>query len=88
MTTIDFDARYKVRGWKGVAFYVVGYVHRLEPIYDPECDEIEDVEDQTQVVIVMVGDDRKYEVNVEDLTKLEDDEYCSECGQIGCCGSR
>lgn len=36
------------------------------------------------VVIVMVGDDRRTAVDPADLVALDDTEYCRECGQIGC----
>lgn len=47
-------------------------------------DEPEEVEDRTRVRAVMVGDDRVFIVDIEDLSPLEDDDYCPECGQIGC----
>lgn len=40
--------------------------------------------DESRVVAVMVGDDREHVIDVDDLTELDDDAYCSECGQIGC----
>ena len=42
------------------------------------------VADTDRVVAVMVGDDRKHVVDVTDLTQINDDDYCSCCGQIGC----
>lgn len=40
--------------------------------------------DEERVIAVMVGDDRGHVVDVSDLTKLDDNQFCSECGQIGC----
>lgn len=37
-----------------------------------------------QVVCVMVGDDRHWAFDPEDVQPLEREEYCGECGQIGC----
>jgi hypothetical protein len=37
-----------------------------------------------RVKAVMVGDNRVHHEDIEDCTPLKDDEYCSECGQIGC----
>lgn len=37
-----------------------------------------------KVVCVMVGDDHKWTFEPEDITPLEREEYCGECGQIGC----
>jgi hypothetical protein len=34
----------------------------------------------------MVGDDREFSTDPADLTIIDDDAYCSECGQIGCHG--
>lgn len=35
-------------------------------------------------IMVMVGDDRPHHVDRHDMTPLEEDEFCHECGQIGC----
>jgi hypothetical protein len=34
--------------------------------------------------MTMIGDDRVFEVDAEDVHHIRDDEYCPECGQIGC----
>jgi hypothetical protein len=47
-------------------------------------DEAEVVDSETMVRAVMVGDDREHIVDVDDLTVIAEDDYCSECGQIGC----
>jgi hypothetical protein len=88
---LDFDARYRVKGWTGVAFFATGYSTRQEAIYSEDGGEIieyEEVEDTNRAVVVMVGDDTKHTVDIADLTKLDEGEYCPECGQIGCCGGR
>lgn len=36
------------------------------------------------LVGVMVGDDKRHSLREEDCTVLDESEYCSECGQIGC----
>jgi len=95
---LDFDARYSVAGWKGIAFYIYGYPQKWEPCTyfgeDENGDEIEidDIEEgewvddaqSGRVLVVMVGDDKKHEVDVEDLTPIDDLDYCLSCGQIGC----
>jgi hypothetical protein len=81
MTDIDFDARYTVDGWRGIAFYLTGYVQ--EPDEDTWWSGVTN-EDRSRVVAVMVGDDREHIVDVDDLTKLEDGAWCVECGQVGC----
>lgn len=46
---------------------------------DPETEDSE-----TDVIVVMVGDDHKERVPVEELAPLPDDAYCRGCGQVGC----
>jgi len=74
---IDANTRYTVVGYGGVAWYINSY----ETVYDQDGFEYTNNE---RVVCTMVGDDRKFIFDVEDLTELDDSEYCSECGQIGC----
>ncbi len=71
---------YKVRGWAGVAFHVLGW--ETEPDEDTEWSGIE--QRTGRVVAVMVGDDRKHAVSPDDLTPLGEDDYCPGCGQTGC----
>lgn len=98
LNKIDFNARYTVRGYRGVAFYLKGYAQRFEPYtflaVDDETGEDIDVpdpygegeyvDDYENVIAVMVGDDREHTVSVEDITRLDDEAYCHECGQVGC----
>jgi hypothetical protein len=32
----------------------------------------------------MVGDDRVFAFEVDELTKLDEADFCHQCGQIGC----
>lgn len=50
---------------------------------DPNGDG-EWVDDRERIVLVMVGDDREFEFEPEELTKINDEDYCHVCGQIGC----
>ena len=93
MEDLDFDARYSVKHMPGIAFYLVGYVTEWQEyvvdVYDDYDDvfiltDFEEVEDRNRVIAIMVGDDYKHIVDVDDLTKIDDDDYCSGCGQIGC----
>lgn len=96
---LDQDARYRVAGWDGIAFYVHGFPKVWEPYMalceDPETGQ--EYEEDTgegewteqdeacgRVLVVMVGDDTKREVDIADLTPLDDLAYCASCGQIGC----
>lgn len=96
---IDMDARYSVAGYSGIAFYLTGYATDSQEITVPLCEHLEDGphDDDCEYIIeceetlrddmviaVMVGDDREHTIDVDDLTRLDDDEYCSSCGQIGC----
>lgn len=62
---------------------------------DDECDhsmsemcwamgDVSIVIDYDNVIAVMVGDDRDHVIPVEDLTLLNEDEFCHGCGQVGC----
>lgn len=92
---LDFKARYRVAGWNGVAFFLRGYATTQDAVMyyftneageqdEAESGEYETVEDRDHVIAVMVGDDRKRKVSVDDLTVLEEEDYCHVCGQIGC----
>lgn len=78
--TFSADA-YRVRGWgAGIAFSVLGW--ETEPDEDTEWTGMESR--TGRVLVVMVGDDQRHSVDVDDLTPLDREEYCGECGQIGC----
>lgn len=100
---LDFNARYRVDGYTGIAFRLLGWatasntpepylscIPEIDPDHEhddscyvyPEEDEV--ILSDTWVRAVMVGDDTVHEVEVTDLHVLADDEYCHECGQIGC----
>lgn len=88
MTLIDFDKKYYHPDYPGVAWYIQGY--NVERQYDgfPEWayEDYEEVEDVTKVRAIMVGDDRVFLFDTEDMVELDDGDYCTECGQIGCKG--
>jgi hypothetical protein len=77
--TIDFDKRYSVGD--GIAYYLTGFYEYDTP--DTDWDGIKEV-DTSKVIAVMVGDDRRHIIDVDDLTALDDGAFCSGCGQIGC----
>lgn len=60
--------------------------HHGGDLHEVELDEGEWEEDPEsgRVIVVMVGDDKRHEVDLSDLTKLDDGAYCESCGQIGC----
>ena len=62
-----------------------------EPIDEThECDDscgywdYEDMIRDDQAIVCMVGDDRWSTYDIAELTALPREEYCGECGQIGC----
>lgn len=91
---LDLNARYKVADNDGVAWYLVGYKKEwteewyedvgTQSMSDYIYHEPEEIEDRTKVIAIMVGDDREFTFDIEDLIKLDDEDYCHECGQIGC----
>jgi hypothetical protein len=73
----------RVRGWRGIAFWFIGF--KITRYFDECGDEWDTEEDQSLAVVVMVGDDTRHIVNIEYLSPLPRDQFCGECGQIGCC---
>ena len=71
---------YRVRQYPGVAFYVYGW--ETEPDADTEWTGLE--VRTGRIVAVMVGDDRRHSLDPDDVEPLPREEYCGECGQIGC----
>jgi hypothetical protein len=69
----DADA-YTVKGWSGIAWYVRGW----------ETEPNEDTERTGNLVCTMIGDDRHFSFESKDVTPLEREAYCGECGQVGC----
>ena len=74
------DVCYAVNGYSGVAWRYVG--DAVEPDEDTEWTGI--CNRTGQVVMCMVGDDRWFVFDASDCEPIGDDDYCSECGQIGC----
>lgn len=96
--TIDFEAVYRVKGWPQVAVRVYGYPRVWEPYtylctdddgneWEEPSDEGEWIDDTESgdVLVVMVGDDKKHTVDAGSLILLDELDHCAECGQIGCC---
>lgn len=79
MSAFDFEAHYKVDGYDGIAWYALRH-----PVVPPVDGLDEDEEDTDRVVLVMVGDDRKFEFGRDEVHKISEDSFCHGCGQIGC----
>lgn len=80
--TFDFDSSYTVDGYSGIAWYVWGW--ETEPDEDTEWSGYE--QRTGRIVCTMIGDDRKFAFEPEELTILPREDYCEVCGQIGCQG--
>lgn len=71
---------YTARGYNGVAWYALGW--ETEPDEDTEWSGFE--QRTGRVVAVMVGDDRRFTFDPDDLKPLAREDYCGVCGQVGC----
>lgn len=78
---MDFDFSAAYTTGDGIAWRVDNYVTSRDEDY--EWSGIENV-DYDRVEAHMVGDDRTFTFDIDELTKIDEDEYCPECGQIGC----
>lgn len=70
----------QVYGHGGIAFRVIG--PETAPDEDTEWTGIEN--ETGRLLVVMIGDDRVFAVDPDDVTELADEDLCFECGQIGC----
>ena len=71
---------YTVAGYRGIAWAVLGW--ETEPDEDTEWTGMENR--TGNLVMVMIGDDKRFGVAPEDVAELDADAYCHECGQVGC----
>jgi hypothetical protein len=78
---LDFENAYKVEGYDGIAWRIQSY--EIIKDEDYEWSGITQV-NRDRVVCYMIGDDREFTFDVSDLTELDETEYCTVCGQIGC----
>ena len=82
------EDRYQITGYGigsdgiGLAWSILGY--ETEPDEDTEWSGYEVT--TGNIVAVMVGDDHLWSLDPHgvDIVPLDDDEYCSCCGQVGC----
>lgn len=81
MPTFDFDATYVAEGWSaGVAWRVTHWETEAD-----EDTEWTGIENPTGLLVAhMVGDDRDFRFEPDQLTPIDEDAYCSCCGQVGC----
>lgn len=84
--------------YRGVACYVRGPVRVFDPYMayyvDEDGNEFEAPSDDgagdwidgdgSRLRLVMVGDDCEFEADADECTLLSDDDFCADCGQLGC----
>ena len=96
----DTDLVFEVDGYKGIAFRFVKFPKKSvnwddfvvynddgDVIYEIEPDPDEELEDDIecgQVYVRMIGDNQLHLVDIDDLTILDEEEFCYSCGQVGC----
>ena len=79
-TLLDPTTAYRASGYGGIAWRYVG--DETAPDEDTEWSGIEGP--TGRVVMVMIGDDRRFTFDPDECEPIARDEFCSECGQIGC----
>jgi hypothetical protein len=78
------DVAYRVSGCGAIAWRVLGW----ETVPDDDT-EWTGIEQRTgKLVAHMVGDDVHFRFDPAELVKLNREDYCGECGQIGCTHDR
>lgn len=70
----------RIAGYDGIACTILGW--HTEPDEDTEWSGYETR--TGRLVAVMVGDDHRFLVDPDDVSALAREDYCAECGQIGC----
>lgn len=81
MPAFDFESAYIADGWGGgIAWRAFAW--ETEPDEDTEWTGIENP--TGRVLAHMVGDDRTFAFDPDDLVPLAASAYCVECGQVGC----
>lgn len=92
---VDFDAAYRVDGYSGVAWRLLGWAQEDIPVltYGEDEDgneewldfgERELADDPYCVVAVMIGDDRRFTFDRDEIHVIPEDGFCHGCGQTGC----
>lgn len=80
-TAYPSDSAYQVEGYRGIAWRVFGWETEAD-----EDTEWTGIENRTgKLVCVMIGDDRRFTFDPDEVKQIAREEYCGVCGQIGCC---
>jgi hypothetical protein len=76
----DFEPAYRAEGYGAVAWRA--YAFETEADEDTEWSGYENP--TGRVLAHMVGDDRPFSFEPDELAPIGDEDYCGGCGQIGC----
>lgn len=71
---------YRIDGYRGIAWSILGW--ETQPDKDTEWSGYE--VRTGNLVAMMIGDDRHFSADPDNVHVLDEDEYCCVCGQIGC----
>ncbi len=83
-TKYPSDSAYSVESYPGIAWRVFGWEIERGKWADDDGEEM-DIERRTgKLICVMIGDDRRFSFDPEDIKEIKREEYCGVCGQIGC----
>ncbi len=92
---VDFGMYVSHESYRGIAFWVDDWARSLEEQYveyieSDDSGEVffgwEEVEVISNSVVecYMVGDDKMYKFDIDELTAVNVNDFCYSCGQIGC----
>lgn len=70
----------QVKGHAGMAFYFI----KLETEPDEDTDWSGYEAPTGKAIVCMVGDDYKWSVDPEDISPLDDEDFCHGCGSMDC----
>jgi hypothetical protein len=92
---VDFGKYVTAEGYGGIAFWMDDWTKDIQEKYVEYFDsddsgevffgweEVEVISDSV-VECYMVGDDRMFKFDISDLTRIDVNDFCGSCGQIGC----
>lgn len=92
---IDFGCYVSAEGYSGIAFWIDDWAKDIQERYaeyveDGDSGEVffgwEEVEVISDSIVecYMIGDNKMFRFDIEDLTPIDVNDFCGSCGQIGC----